>query len=131
MTPEVWMAKAERCLSSAELLLESGDPDAACNRSYYAMFNAARAALLIIGLSESAMSKTHSTLIGAFGLHIAKAELVPTEMGRLFSRESHRRLLSDYEGDGASVAEAQDSVANANRFVSAVRSWIELRQISG
>ena len=38
--------KAIRAVSSARLLLASGDADGACNRAYYAMFDAARAALL-------------------------------------------------------------------------------------
>lgn len=34
--------KAMRALVSARLLLDSGDVDGACNRAYYAMFDAAR-----------------------------------------------------------------------------------------
>ncbi len=41
------MTKAERAAVSAKLLLEAGDVDGACNRAYYAMFDAARAALLV------------------------------------------------------------------------------------
>lgn len=43
------MAKAERAAASAKLLLEVGDADGACNRAYYAMYDAARAALLAAG----------------------------------------------------------------------------------
>jgi uncharacterized protein (UPF0332 family) len=39
------MQKAARALDSARLLLDAGDTDGACNRAYYAMFDAARAAL--------------------------------------------------------------------------------------
>ena len=56
--------KATRAASSAKLLLDTGDTDGACNRAYYAMFDAARAALLASGApvgSEGA--KTHSGLI--------------------------------------------------------------------
>ena len=35
--------KASVAISSSELLLQSGDFDGACNRAYYAMFDAARA----------------------------------------------------------------------------------------
>ncbi len=38
------MAKANQALASAKLLLDTGDADGACNRAYYAMFDAARAA---------------------------------------------------------------------------------------
>lgn len=46
MKPQELIAKANRALASAKLLLDSGDVDGACNRAYYAMFDAARAALL-------------------------------------------------------------------------------------
>ena len=128
MNPEMWMAKAEKCLSSAELLLKNGDPDAACNRSYYAMFNAARASLLIVGQGEKAMSKTHSTIIGAFGQYIAKTGFVPLEMGRIFSHEFQRRLFSDYEGGEITVIEAKDSIDNATKFIAAVKQWISTQQ---
>ena len=40
------MEKASRALSSARLLLGDGDAEGDCNRAYYAMFDAAHAALL-------------------------------------------------------------------------------------
>ena len=46
--------KALIAASSAQILLDAGDVDGACNRAYYAMFDAARAALLASGLDEAA-----------------------------------------------------------------------------
>lgn len=43
------MTKASRAIASAKLLLADGDLDGACNRAYYAMFDAARAALIWSG----------------------------------------------------------------------------------
>jgi uncharacterized protein (UPF0332 family) len=40
------MAKAHRAIASAHMLLKDNDSDGACNRAYYAMFDAARAALI-------------------------------------------------------------------------------------
>ena len=40
------MAKAHRALASAHNLLQDNDSDGACNRAYYAKFDAARAELL-------------------------------------------------------------------------------------
>ena len=124
MSNQVWLAKADRCVSSAQALFDIGDPDAACNRAYYAMFNAARAALLVAGTTELAMSKTHNGLIAAFGLHIAKPGKVSSELGRIFAQEGHRRLLSDYHGDGVSMEEAGEAIRNATRFLAAVKEWI-------
>lgn len=49
LTPAILTAKAERACLSARALLDLGDVDGACNRAYYAMFDAARAALLASG----------------------------------------------------------------------------------
>ena len=47
MKPTDLLHKAERAVESARLLLGDGDVDGACNRAYYAMFDAIRAALLV------------------------------------------------------------------------------------
>ena len=61
------MVKAQRALTSARTLLADGDNDGACNRAYYAMFDAARAALLTCkALVPPEVAKTHSGLISAF-----------------------------------------------------------------
>jgi uncharacterized protein (UPF0332 family) len=51
ITPTV---NANRACSSAHALLDLGDVDGACNCVYYAMFDAARAALLALGLTRQA-----------------------------------------------------------------------------
>ena len=47
MNAQELMAKSQRALASAQKLLEDNDGDGACNRAYYAMFDAARAALTL------------------------------------------------------------------------------------
>lgn len=54
------MGKAGQALASARLLLDAGDPDGACNRGYYAMFDAARAALISAGAE---IGKTHKGVL--------------------------------------------------------------------
>ena len=54
--------KAEQALSDAQLLLENGSVEAAINRGYYAVFQAAQAALL----TEEESPKTHSGVIQRF-----------------------------------------------------------------
>jgi uncharacterized protein (UPF0332 family) len=50
--------KGERALATAKVTLRDGDMDGAVNRAYYAMFNVARAALLISGVPESELPDT-------------------------------------------------------------------------
>jgi uncharacterized protein (UPF0332 family) len=71
MKAEDLMAKARQAAVSARVLLDTGDADGACNRAYYAMFDAARAALLASGAPvEPEIARTHSGLISAFSLHL-------------------------------------------------------------
>ena len=69
MNSEDLLHKANTALSSAKLLLASGDADGACNRAYYTMFDAARAALMAFQKSDEVLTiKTHSGLISSFSL---------------------------------------------------------------
>lgn len=55
--------RARRSLRSARNVLDDGDNDFAISRAYYAMFYAAKAALLARGVSRA----KHSGVIAAFG----------------------------------------------------------------
>ena len=75
MSPEEYMVKAKRAIVSSKILLDDGDIDGACNRAYYAMFDAVHAALLAVGAPVNpANIKTHRGLIGAFGQHLIKPD---------------------------------------------------------
>jgi len=83
ITADELMIKARRALASARLLLTAKDADGACNRAYYAMFDASRAALIVSDLAELAITtKTHSGLISVFSLHLIKTRKLPTDLGR-------------------------------------------------
>lgn len=78
LTPASLMAKAERACTSARLLCEAGDAEGACNRAYYAMFDAARVALLISGVPvRPDIGKTHGGLISAFSEHLINLDGCP------------------------------------------------------
>ena len=115
------MAKAERAVASAELLLEAGDPDGACNRAYYAMYDAARAALLAADAPvEAEIVRTHSGLISSFSLHLVKPGHVPLELGRALNRVEEIRLIADYKGDAVEREQAAWAVDQAAAFVKAM-----------
>jgi uncharacterized protein (UPF0332 family) len=97
VTPDDLLAKARRALDSAEVLAERGDPEGACNRAYYAMYDAARAGLLALG-TDAPPGKSHSGLIAAFSLHWVKSGRLPLALGKAFNRAADLRLLADYSG---------------------------------
>ena len=123
LAPEALMAKAGRACASARALLVLGDVDGACNRAYYAMFDAARAALLASDAPvRPDIGKTHSGLINAFSDHLIKKGPIPKEMGRLLKRAEEVRLVADYKGDSVELSDAQEMMEQAEIFVAAMRA---------
>jgi uncharacterized protein (UPF0332 family) len=114
--------KAERALLSAKVLLDVGDTDGACSRAYYAMFDAARAALLISQAPVHAeIARTHSGLITAFSLHLVKTNLVSVDLGRSLNRVHQVRLIADYKGDPVDMDIAIEVARDAKYFVDSLQ----------
>lgn len=117
------MVKARRALTSAHTLLQDGDNDGACNRAYYAMFDAARAALIASQAPVPAeIAKTHSGLISAFSLHLVKPGRFPVALGKSFNKVEDLRLIADYKGDAIEAEDAQWAVNQSELFVAQVGS---------
>lgn len=113
---------SRQAASSARLLLNSGDTSGACNREYYAMFDAARAALMIYGAQASEVSKTHSGLIHAFSQASFKPGLVPKELGQSLARAHELRFASDYTGNQVQAIDAQTAVGQAEQFIAILKT---------
>lgn len=79
------LGRAERALAEARMLLSANSLEGAASRLYYAVFHAARAALLVQGRS----SRTHSGQIALFTETYGPAPL----LGRLLDL----RARADYE----------------------------------
>ncbi|MBI1869151.1 MAG: HEPN domain-containing protein [Methylocystis sp.] len=125
MTPADLLEKAARALSSSRSLLAEGDTDGACNRAYYAMFNAARAALIASGAPpEAAGAKTHSGLQASFNQYLIKAGALPRRLGADLRRAEQLRLLGDYLGNPISEQDTNKMLGQAANFVEVISSWI-------
>ena len=93
MNADTLLHKANTALSSAKLLLQSGDADGACNRAYYTMFDDARAALMAFEKSDEVLTiKTHSGLISSFSLQLVKPGLIDIELGKALNKVEDLRL---------------------------------------
>lgn len=120
MKPIAMMDKASRALASAKLLLDAGDVDGACNRAYYAMFDAAKAALAWSAADVEGV-KTHSGLISAFSLHLVKTGRLPVDLGRALNRVEEIRLVADYTGGVVPEDMAQQAIELAASFIEAIQ----------
>jgi uncharacterized protein (UPF0332 family) len=122
LKPDELFHKASVAVASSELLLKSGDFDGACNRAYYAMFDAARAVLLVTGaVNDLSTIKTHNGLISAFSLHVVKTGFVSVELGKSINKVEDLRLLADYRGDEIELDKAQWALQQAQQFVAVMK----------
>jgi uncharacterized protein (UPF0332 family) len=121
--------KAERALPTARELQER-DPDGSVNRSYYAMFDIARAALLSAGVREDELPRTHSGLIGSFSKHAVLAGRIEQKLFAALGRTESLRLIADYTGTPLAPKTAAETVARAEAFVGAVEKAFALTESS-
>ena len=118
MNAKHYFEKARVAAHSAQLLLDAGDADGACNRAYYAMFDAARGALIGSGAVPNVLEiKTHAGLISMFSLHLIKTGLVDIDASKHLNQVQEMRLIADYLGDGIELAKAQVAIGMAKDFI--------------
>jgi uncharacterized protein (UPF0332 family) len=120
---DLLLAKAHQAATSARVLLQAGDADGACNRAYYAMFDAARAVLMAGGHD---IGKTHKGVLNAFSDRFVRNGPLPKEMGRLLKHAEAYRYVADYEGEQVDLADAQVIVSQAEIFVSAMTQYLQV-----
>ena len=114
------MRKGKRALKVATLALNAGDNDSAVSRSYYAMFDIARAALLRAGVTEDKLPRTHGGVIEAFHSHAVRSGQIDRQLAAQLSRTESLRIKADYTGTEIELSEAKEVVQNAELFVQTV-----------
>lgn len=113
--------KSEKALKVAGLALAADDNDSAVSRSYYAMFDIARAALLRAGVAEGRLPRTHSGVIEAFRSHAVQSGKIDRQLATQLSRAESLRIKADYTGTEIEFSEAKEVVQNAELFVELVK----------
>jgi uncharacterized protein (UPF0332 family) len=116
--------KAAVALKSSEALLALGDLDGSCNRAYYAMFDAARAALIATGsVVDLNKIKTHAGLISSFSLFLVKTGQVSVELGKSLNKVEDLRLMADYQGRAVTRDKVVWALSEARVFVAALQKF--------
>jgi uncharacterized protein (UPF0332 family) len=116
--------KAQEEARAARLLADAGSFAVAVGRAYYAMFNAARAALEQSGTPTSNI-RTHAGLIRMFSKQIIRAKGLDPELGRILRRAEKIRLLSDYGAEKIEEDRARLVLASMDAFLDAVSKFVE------
>jgi uncharacterized protein (UPF0332 family) len=114
------MERAKRSVRSARNLLEDGDFDFALSRAYYAMFYAAKAALLRRGVQRS----KHSGVIAAFAEHLVKPGCFPTADQRNLQAAFQERSEGDYAGIFPSREKTEQRLRDADDFVARIAVFL-------
>lgn len=114
---EEW-ARALRCLDSAALLVESGDPDSAVSRAYYAAFHAVSAFFLL----EDREHGKHEAVESAVHRDLVRPGRVPVQFGASYSRLRELRMVGDYGGeDHIKPEDAEDAIGRARSMLDELR----------
>lgn len=117
------MDKAHRAIEGARVLLATGDTEGACSRAYYAMYDAAHAALIATGHETiGTIIRTHHSVIARFGERLVLTGLVDASFGRAFNKVQDIRLLADYSAEPPPIDQAKWAVEQAVAFVALMRS---------
>lgn len=116
-----FLTKAEAAVASARREFAAGDLEGAANRLYYAMFHAARAALLTVGRPARGR---HATIINQFGIHLCKSGPLPAELGRVINEAQELRTEGDYTAAKLDAAEVSEYVLKADEFVTSIKGFM-------
>jgi uncharacterized protein (UPF0332 family) len=124
-TGELYLAKARASLDGARSELEQRRFDNVANRSYYACFQAAVAALIWAGLRPPGGAGTwdHGFVQARFvGELINRRKLYASDLRDTLSATMRQRHKADYQYDSVTADQAIRMVRRATRFVEEVRS---------
>jgi uncharacterized protein (UPF0332 family) len=112
---------AARCVVQARALRALGHPDAVLSRAYYAVFHAARALLVSLGLEV----KSHRAVLNQVSEHFVKTGRLEPELARLLARMQRDREDADYEMSAVFTdSMAEQAIGDAERFLAAVRTLL-------
>lgn len=118
------LSKAEQYLKDAKRTLELEMYDTSANRSYYAIFHAARAVLALEGLDF----KKHSGVISNFQMRYIKTGIFDKSLSNIIKSAFSLRTDSDYE-DFYVIAKAdvENQVREAEIFYNAINRYIHAK----
>jgi uncharacterized protein (UPF0332 family) len=115
------IAKGEKCLKAANLLLTEDFPEKASAQAYYAVFHLMQAALLIKGLSFS----KHSGVLSAFSQYFIKEGIFPKDFARDIRNLRKDREIGDYGYTvGINKEEAREDIENAQEIVTEIKNYL-------
>lgn len=124
---DLYLIKAVASLAGAESEYANGRYDNCANRCYYAVFQAAIAALLDAGVTARRGSRTwdHGFVQAEFiGRLINRQKTYPARLRQALSQNRELRDRADYETQPVSEIQARRALQRSREFVNAVREEV-------
>jgi hypothetical protein len=116
------LARADKSLQAARMLLENQLYEDCVSRSYYAVLHAAKAALIKIGVE----AESHQAVKRLFGLHLVKTEQIDKHFAEILTAQQEDREIGDYD---IHIEIEQDRAAkrvrDAEKFVRRIANYIQ------
>jgi uncharacterized protein (UPF0332 family) len=117
-----YLDKALESLAGAESEFANDRYNNTANRAYYAVFQAAIAALQQAGIQPTRDAWSHEFVPAQFdGVLINRRHLYPTELRGVLSRNAGIRLSADYDEDPVTKTEASRALRRSRTFVHAIQ----------
>lgn len=126
-----FLRKSRQALRTADLVLASGDTNAAVNRAFNAMETAVMAALSHIGVPEDRLRVTHGGLKTLMYDKLVKPGTIDREIAGLLSKVETLRIAADYRGDDVDTDTAATIVRDARTFVTTMEEQLHLDAVPG
>lgn len=120
---EEFMESARERLADAQKIVDVAHPALIVSAAYYAILNAARAALSEHGL----FSKTHGGTWNLFSECFVATGAFDAELYKVAGRAQEARQEGDYQAKPLSPELARELLDGADRFISAVEEMFESR----
>jgi uncharacterized protein (UPF0332 family) len=119
---EYRLNKAKDLLIQSELLLTYQRYDGSINRSYYAIFNAVRARLALVGIDN----RSHQGVISYFDRYFVKPGVFERQFSKIIHTAFDSRQDNDYEDFyNPSESDARDQFSNAILFIKEIGCKLE------
>ena len=115
------MEKALKCIEVSKLNLDNEFLPDSVNRSYYAIFYAARAVMALDGVDR----KKHSGVISYFQENYIKTGIFDKELSNIIQDAFNMRQISDYQ-DFFIIGydDAVEQLKNAEKFCNEIKKYI-------
>lgn len=119
------MKSAEERLRSARILMDEGQHKDSISRSYYAMFDSARAAVMAKGKE----AKTHKGIHILFGKEYAQYGDMEKELGSMLHSAEEERESADYDVEITFTKDdAENALQKAGMFLRAVKKILKKKK---